>query len=171
MSFLSKIVLILITLLGYSTGTVMVSREEKKLPQLSDLGISVLLLAAALGSSVTLGRRIIIPCWFLLSGLASALLTKGWSRGRRIRQGAAPALVGRGLLRRAWDQSKTLAKEAGNYQGRLLFAFFYFIVVMPLGIGVRLFGDPLMVKSHPRLTCWSKRDSQRPELEAAREQF
>jgi hypothetical protein len=59
----------------------------------------------------------------------------------------------------------------GNYQGRLLFAFFYFIVVTPFGIGVRLFSDPLKVNPGAKITGWSERDSQRQKFEAAREQF
>jgi len=53
----------------------------------------------------------------------------------------------------------------------MLFAFFYFVIVTPFGIGVRLFSDPLKVKQAVRATNWLERSSVREELETAREQF
>jgi hypothetical protein len=53
----------------------------------------------------------------------------------------------------------------------MLFAFFYFVIVTPFGIGVRLFGDPLKVKQGERTTNWLERNSVRQELETTREQF
>jgi hypothetical protein len=171
MNILSTIILILLTLAGYSAGAVIARRGKKKLPELFDVGVAVLLLAAALETNAVIGRKIMILVWLILAGFVSALLTKGLTKEGEIRKGVEPAPVETGLLRRAWAGWKAFAGEVGNYQGRLLLAFFYFIIVTPFGIGVRLFSDPLKVKPHPRMTCWSKRDSQRQELEAARAQF
>jgi hypothetical protein len=74
-------------------------------------------------------------------------------------------------MRRILDWWKVFAIKIGNYQGRLMFAFFYFVVVTPFGIGVRLFSDPLKVKQAIRATNWLERSSVRQELETAREQF
>ena len=174
MNFLGTVALILLTLVGYSSGAVIVRRGVKKSPQLFDLGIVALLLAVALAASAVIGRQIVILIWLILSGLVSALLTlltKDRYREGRSQRGAKPAPVESGLLRRAWDGWKTFAREMGNYQGRVLFGFFYFIVVTPFGIGVRLFSDPLKVNPGARITGWSERDSQRHEFESAREQF
>jgi hypothetical protein len=170
-NFLGTIVLMLLTVVGYSSGAVIAGRGEKKSPQLLDLGVAVLLMAMAWATSAVMGRQIAIAFWFILAGLVSALLTKGRYRDGRTQKGAKAALVEGGVLRRTWDWWKTFGREVGNYQGRLLFAFFYFIVVTPFGIGVRLFSDPLKVNPRPRMTRWSERDSQRQEFEAAREQF
>ena len=146
MNFLSTIALILLTLVGYSSGAVIVGRGVKKSPEWFDLAIVALLLAAALVARAAIGRQIVIPTWFVLSGLLSALLTqltKGrYSEGRSQRR-ATPAPVASGFLRQTWERWIIFAREMGNYQGRILFAFFYFIVVTPFGIGVRLFSDPL----------------------------
>ncbi len=171
MNFLSTIVLILLTLAGYSTGAVIVEGREKKPPGLFDLGIAVLLLAMALATRTVIGRQIAIPFWFILAGLVSGLVTNVWRRKGRTEKAPIPAPADTGGLRRAWRWWKTFALELGNYQGRLLFAFFYFILVTPFGLGVRLFSDPLKVAPHPRITCWSERDSRRHEFKAAREQF
>ena len=98
MNFLGTIVLMLLTLVGYSSGAVIAGRGEKKLPELFDLGMVVLLLAVALGTSAVIGRQIIIPLWFILSGLVSALVTKSLYRDGRIQKGAKPALVENGSL-------------------------------------------------------------------------
>lgn len=171
MNFLGTISLMLLTVVGYSSGAIIVRRGKKKSPRLLDLGMVVLLLAIALGTSGVIGRWIAIPSWFILATLVSAQLTKGRHRDCRTQKASSLAPVERGLLRRAYNWWKTFARDVGNYQARLLFGFFYFIVVAPFGIGLRLFSDPLKVKPRARITCWSERDWQRQGFEAAREQF
>ena len=163
--------LILLTLMGYSSGGVIAGRGRKEPLGLLDLGMAALFLAMALGTRSVLGKWLVIPIWFILAGLGSALLTEILYKDRRTEKKARLSPVKKGPLRRTWNWWKVFATEIGNYQGRLLFAFFYFVVVTLFGIGVRLFSDPLKVKQGGRKTFWLKRSSLSQEFEAARDQF
>ncbi len=171
MDFFGVLALILLTLVGYSSGAVIAGREKKKPLGLLELGMAFLFMAMALGTRPLLGKWIAIPTWIVLAGLGSALLT--WIRygDREIKKADCLASAEKGPLGRTLDWWKAFATGIGNYQGRLLFAFFYFVVVTPFGLGVRLFSDPLKVKQGGRTTFWWERSSVSQELESAREQF
>jgi len=74
------------------------------------------------------------------------------------------------VLRQLWSRWKVLATKIGNFQGRVILTLFYFVFVTPLGVAVRLFSDPLQIKSHSRTTFWSKKAQPEPTLEEARQQ-
>jgi hypothetical protein len=171
MSFFGGLALILLTLVGYSSGAVIAGRRRKEPLGLLDFGIAVLFLALALGTCSVLGKWLGILIWFILAGLGSALLTEIRYKDRRTKKGAFRETEQKARLRRTWNWWKVFATEMGNYQGRLLFAFFYFVIVTPFGIGVRCFSDPLKVKGGRKVVGWSERSSVSDELEAAREQF
>lgn len=75
------------------------------------------------------------------------------------------------LLTRAWDRWKELAQHIADFQSRLILTVFYFTVVLPIGILVRLFADPLRMRKPPIQTAWTTRPSQEINLEAAKRQF
>jgi len=171
MSFFGGLALILLTLVGFSGGAVLAGRSKKKPLGLIDFGVAVLFLAMALGTCSIFGKWLVIPIWFILAGLGSALLTELRYKGRKAENRAPLSSPEEPPLRRAWGWWKVFAIEIGNYQGRMLFAFFYFVIVTPFGIGVRLFSDPLKVKQAVSATNWLERSPVRQELETAREQF
>ena len=171
MDFLEVLALILLTLVGYSSGAIIAGRGRKEPLSLLDLVMAVIFLAIALGTRSVLGKWLAIPIWFILAGLGSALLTAIRCKDRINKKGDFIEPTGKALLHRTWNWWKVFATEMGNYQGRLLFAFFYFVVVTPFGIGVRLFSDPLKVKRGGRTTCWLERSPFSNELKKAREQF
>jgi hypothetical protein len=71
------------------------------------------------------------------------------------------------MLKRAWQAWKVLAKKIGNFQARVILTVFYGILILPFGLAVRLFSDPLRIKKlptqwldHPEEACdmqWAKR--------------
>jgi len=171
MGFFSALALVLLTLVGFSSGAVIAGRREKEPLVLLDLGVAILFLALALGTRSVLERWLAIPIWFILAGLGSALLTGIRYKNRRTDKVATLSLAEKGFLSRIWHWWKVFATKLGNYQGRLMFAFFYFVVVTLFGIGVRMFSDPLKIKQLGGTTCWSERSSVKHDLEASREQF
>ncbi len=50
------------------------------------------------------------------------------------------------LLKIIWKRWLVIGKAIGNFQAQVLFTIFYFLVLFPVGIGVRLFSDPLKLK-------------------------
>ena len=56
-------------------------------------------------------------------------------------------------LKALWSAWKRLARKIGNFQARVLLTILYAIVVLPFGVVVRLFADPLQIKRRP--TQWA----------------
>jgi len=55
-------------------------------------------------------------------------------------------------LKRVWQAWTRLAHKIGNFQARVLLTVLYGVLVLPFGIIVRLFADPLRIKKRP--TQW-----------------
>jgi hypothetical protein len=53
------------------------------------------------------------------------------------------------IIKRAWQAWTRLAHKIGTFQARLLLTIFYGVVVLPFGLVVRWFGDPLRIKQRP----------------------
>jgi len=51
-------------------------------------------------------------------------------------------------LRKLWHGWKKIAREIGNFQARVLLVVFYFLVLTPFAIIVRIVADPLGIKRH-----------------------
>lgn len=172
MGFLSGLALVLLTLVGYSSGTVLAGKGKRVVPELLDLILVVVLWIAALVSRPALGRALAILIW-LCAGLAvGAALTALRRRKFPDRKPTTPQKrYSLGRLRQWWQLWKAFAAEMGNFQGRTILAFFYFFMVTPFGIPVRLFGDPLRMSRASGNSFWLKQKPVSPTLEKAREQF
>jgi hypothetical protein len=81
---------------------------------------------------------------------------------------AAPTTMG--FLRNAWERWKKIARAIGVVQTRILMVVFYFVFVLPLGLFMRLRGDPLHLK-RPQGSNWTPHRSPDANLETARRQF
>src|SRR5437016_5901751 len=74
-----------------------------------------------------------------------------------------------GFVRAAWAHWKKIAHAVGVVQTRVLMVIFYFIVVLPIGLIMRLAGDPLHLK-RPTGGNWSAHRHQEPSVDNARQQ-
>jgi hypothetical protein len=172
MDFISGLALVLLTLAGYSMGTVLGSGDKSATPKPLDLGVIVILWIAALASRASLGRWTAVGLWLVAAGLVSCGLTS-------LRRNKMPArttqattsIQERSFLKGFWEGWKGFAREMGNYQSRVLLAFFYFVAVAPFGLLVRLFGDPLQTKLSTGPSFWVTRAPISTELDEARRQF
>jgi hypothetical protein len=72
------------------------------------------------------------------------------------------------VLKRIWQSWKRGAQAIGTFQARVLLTLFYAILVLPFGIFVRLFSDPLRIKRRP--TEWLEHPGETHDLEWARRQ-
>lgn len=71
-----------------------------------------------------------------------------------------------------WEAWKELTGYIGDFQSRALLTLLYFTLILPYGILVRLFSDPLRVRNHPTTTsCWVKRNIQDSDIITAKQQF
>ena len=71
-------------------------------------------------------------------------------------------------LKRLWEAWKVLARKIGTFQARVLLTLLYAICVLPFGLAVRLFGDPLRTKKPP--SRWLGRPDEAFDMEWARRQ-
>ncbi|MBM3463350.1 MAG: hypothetical protein FJX76_14710 [Armatimonadetes bacterium] len=49
-------------------------------------------------------------------------------------------------MNRTWERWKQLAQRAATFQARALLTVFYYTVLVPFGLVVSLFGDPLRIR-------------------------
>ena len=74
------------------------------------------------------------------------------------------------LVRRLWQGWKRFGRKIGDVQARVLLTIFYFVIVAPFALAVRVFADPLGLK--PKTAKgWRPRPAGTPALEQARRQF
>lgn len=72
------------------------------------------------------------------------------------------------MLKRAWQTWKRFAKALGTFQARVLLTIFYALLVLPFGVLVRLFSDPLRIKCRP--DQWLEHPSEAHDLRWAKRQ-
>lgn len=46
-----------------------------------------------------------------------------------------------------WEKWKVVARRIGDFQARVLLSIFYFTVLAPFALGVKLFSDPLRLRA------------------------
>lgn len=71
--------------------------------------------------------------------------------------------------KRAWKAWLRLATLIGDFQARVVLSLFYFVVVLPFGMAIRFFADPLGIKGR-RQSTWAPFPDRSHTLEAARRQ-
>ena len=75
------------------------------------------------------------------------------------------------FLETIWNRWKQFGQLIGDVFARIVLTVLFFTVLVPFGIGVRLFGDPLRVKSENPGTCWTKYSGDAANLLLSRRQF
>jgi hypothetical protein len=63
-----------------------------------------------------------------------------------------------------------IAGVIGDFQSRVVLSLFYFLIVLPFGLVIRLFGDPLRIKKS-RKSGWTEFATRTSSVEEAKKQF
>ena len=71
---------------------------------------------------------------------------------------------------RAWERWKVVAHAIGTFQARVLLSVFYFVVVPPFALIVKV-KDPLGLRRQGRAGGWTERPIVNTSSESARRQF
>ena len=74
-------------------------------------------------------------------------------------------------MRNLWEWWKRIGKRIGDIQARIILVFFYYIVVGPFALALRLGDDPLAIRRKLAGGWESKSEGQDMQLERARSQF
>ena len=182
MELLGAVVLVLLTLVGFSSGITLAVKRRPFALSILDLVMGGLICMVAfwlrpqinrwllLASAVVLG----IVVGYILAALrlsqrdSTALIPKSeLPEHAREREETA---VSPNVFKRIWFAWNDFAARMGNVQGRLLMGYFYFIIVTPFGILTRLFMDPLNIKHEPDANGLCPKEPTDTTIEAAREQ-
>jgi hypothetical protein len=144
MGFASALVLVMLTLVGYSGGTVAAAKGRLRTPLLLDLLLVVVLWVVLFAARDQLGRWWTLLVAVVFSALAGAVFSLFLRRSLPVvKEMPVEIPAGASIFRAIWLRWAHFSHRLGDFQGRLLMAFVYFLVVTPFGIGMRLFGDPL----------------------------
>jgi hypothetical protein len=73
------------------------------------------------------------------------------------------------ILHTAWDRWQIIARINGDYLARLLVNLFYFTIMVPFALGIKLLTDPLALRNP--VAHWLDRKPVGSTLEDARSQF
>lgn len=74
------------------------------------------------------------------------------------------------MFKKIWFGWKNIAHKIGNFQARIILSIFYFVMVTPIAIGIKLFSNPLRLKIKTS-SYWITRVFKEHDLENARRQF
>ena len=175
MEILSGIALVLLTLVGYSSGIVLARGVRQVLPDVIDLATVAVLWVAALATREPLGHWRAIGVW-IVGGLIAGAIAAHTRRREAVFQPryptAAPASAEPNRARRrALEAWKRFALRMGNFQGRMIMGFFYFVVVAPFALLGRLAADPLRLRRTAEPSYWVEREPLERSVDAARRQF
>lgn len=181
--FWSAIGVVLLTLVGYSTGVVLAARNREFYPSLLDLLVVLALWVAAFsirGQLSAHGWAVLVALGLGLAvGLALTLARLALSDApppmpkselpehAQEKGGTAVATT---FFRRLWQKWGEFGAQLGAVQGRLLMGFFYFIFVTPFALGFKALSDPLHMKQRPPSTTWMAKESLDTTITTAREQ-
>ncbi len=171
MNFLSGLALILLTLVGYSIGSVLSGVGRKVKPGKADVIITLILWIGAFGTLSFLEKGWTILLWLIIGFIVgSIVVTLKRDRLPEVETEVKPAIEATGL-RFLWEDWKAFGHKMGDFQGRLLLFWFYFIIVTPFGLIMRLFNDPLDLHPGDELSHWRPRPAASVRLEDVKRQY
>ena len=75
------------------------------------------------------------------------------------------------MLRRAWQRWKAIAHAIGAFQSRVMLNLFFFLILAPFAIGVKLLSDPLRITRQRRSHWYDKETNPATRWDHARRQF
>jgi hypothetical protein len=74
------------------------------------------------------------------------------------------------IIHLAWERFKVITAIIGDIQGRFIATLFYFTILLPFGIGSRMFSDPLRQRLATEKTQWLERSPVSEKIDAALKQ-
>lgn len=175
MDTLSYIILLLLSLFGYSGGaTGRAGKQADLKPDIIDLVIVLIIWAAAIytRSAHYFNKWLLIITWFSVSTVVGIAVVT-FRRQKRIfgTVEEGPERTSITSFRKSWLRWKEFSHRIGSFQSRVLLSLFFFFVVSPLALAVKVLGDPLMIKHITGRSFWLSRKETSEDLEKFRRQF
>jgi hypothetical protein len=178
MNTLSFIVLILLSLVGYSSGAILKRGKASEIrPRIFDLVVILATWSGAIYSRLTLSinKWLLIAIWLGISfvlGIVICSFRKTENRKKSESPVTAPS-QGR-PLKRLWKKWQVFSLRMGTFQSRILLSFFYFIFLTPISLIIKLISDPLNIKHRSQGASgsfWLKKEAISSEIADFRRQY
>lgn len=179
MEVISFVALILLSLVGYSSGAVGKAGKSVELkPQVIDLILVLVIWAGAAYFRIAfdLNKWLMILVWVVLSSGIGVLAI--WPRQFPEEKASRKKLpqetrnsVPSSALKRLWHRWEKFSQRMGNFQSRILLSLFFFVFVSPLALAVKISSDPLGIKRLRRGSHWLPKAGTEVNLEQFRRQF
>lgn len=172
MELLNAVALVLLTLFGYSCGRVLFTAQRGLNPGVFDIVLSIALSITAVWARGFLGRWAALGLFILIGLIVGVIITLLQLSSLPQAKKSAAATDHPGTLFGKIRKSLSLYfARVGNFQSRILLSWFYFIILMPFGIIVRLTSDPLAIKAEAHESYWKSVTEKSDSLESARRQY
>lgn len=175
MEILSFIVLIILSLIAYAAGTVAKAGKFADVkPQIVDLILVVIIWAGAIYSRITfdLNKWLLILIWVILSvtiGVIAILFRK--LPKEQSSNNKEPENLSENPIKKLWQSWKNFSERMGSFQSRIILSLFFFIIVSPFALAVKIFSDPLNIKHQSSKPHWLPKKEIKCDLEQYRRQF
>lgn len=150
MEVISYIALILLLLFGYSSGAAIKSGKHIQLnPQSIDLIMLLLIYASAIYSRVALNfnKWLIVLVWLIFSiilGIVAVWLRELTKVKPLDNKNLSEDL--KNIHKNLWQKWKDFSKRTGSFQSRIILALYFFIIISPFALALKIFSDPLQIK-------------------------
>lgn len=177
METLSYVVLILLSLLGYSAGVTKRAGKGKDLePELLDIFFVLIIWTTAVFSRMTFDLNKWI---FILIGVFVGFIVGFFTEWLRAPKNGIPPDGKQSSSEKdespdrknLWEMWKDFSKRMGGYQSRMLMSFIFFILIAPFAFIVKLFSDPLNLKIRKDKTLWQEKKESSLTLEDYKRQY
>jgi hypothetical protein len=173
---LSYVVLVLLSLVGYSGGAT--GRAGKNIdlkPVVLDLILVVLIWSAEIYSRLMLdfNKWLMILVWVGASAVVGIVAVTF----RRLPRDTPPEQEGMqetasSFFQRFWHRWKAFSRRMGSFQSRVMLSLFFFIIISPAAVLIKGLGDPLRIKKTKAAdSYWLTKAESSAELEDFRRQF
>ena len=173
MAFLSALALILVTMVGYSSGAVLAAGRKDPTQRFIDLLLLIGLWTGGFVTRAILGRWGALGVWFLAALLVAYVVIS--LRKAQFFDAPADHFVqldpSWSFFKQLWERWKVFGARLGHFQSRLLMGFFYFLVVSWVGLPVRLLTDFLEARRPPVNSAWTEKAPVDMDLDGAQQQF
>jgi len=175
MENLSLIVLILLSLVGYSAGAVSkAGRFVEVKPQIIDLILVVFIWTGAIYSRInlSLNKWILILIWLIIGIIIGRLVIflRKLSKTKLLRN-KEQKKVPRNLYIKLLENWKNFSNRMASFQSRIILSMFFFVFVLPFALAVKWLSDPLNIKHQSNESHWLPRKEIKIDLEQFRRQF
>lgn len=178
MNILSFIVLILLSLVGYSSGAVLKGGKASEIrPRIFDLVVILAIWSGAIYSRLTfsINKWLLVAIW-LGSSFAFGIILVPFRKTEKRKKSESPGTIlsQDRPLKRLWKIWQGFSRRMGVFQSRVLLSFFYFIFLTPISLIIKLTSDPLNIKHRSQGASgsfWLTKEAISSEIADFRRQF